>query len=790
MSDETKSRVQKKAANTKQAKRKTNKKTNKLWTVIKVFVLAILMATIVALIAGFALFKHYTSDAPKITDDLLADTLSSKIYDSDGKVFAELGTEKREHISLKDTPKELTDALISVEDVRFYDHHGVDPIRIVGAAVANLTGGFGSQGGSTLTQQVIKLSLNNTDATIKRKAQEAYLAMEIEKKYSKADILEIYINKVYMGDSIYGMATGADHFYGKPLSELTVPQMALLVGIPNSPNELNPFDHPEDAKTRRDTVLERMYHNEKITAAQLAEYKAVPINKGLVSEKRRIASMNSQTDSKYNNYVTQVIKEVQANGKYDVYTDGLKIYTSLDTSAQKYADKLATTNDIITYSDDRLTTGFVFMDSSNGQILAIGSGNRNSKQDVKLGFNFATDINRQPGSTFKPLADYAPAIEYLNWSTAHIIDDSKYEYSSGDEINNWDRQYQGEISIRQALYDSRNIPALKTLQAVGLERSLTFMEKMGFSFDRDKLGESISIGAYDKVNPLLLTGGYGALANNGVYNTPHTVNKIETRQGDTINMEPESERVMEAHTAYMVTDMLKDTLTKGTGTSAAIYGLPAAGKTGTTNYTDQEMTDYGISSSESVPDSWFAGYTTRYTMGVWTGYEEKKVYLSKYEQNYAKLIYREMMSYMSSKVSTNDFVQPNDVVSRSIAAKSNPPLLAAKGTTAVTELFIDGTQPTSYGVSPVDAEKRKAAAKKKAEAAKQKEKEAARSSTAKETQEQTASSTSSSTSSSSTSTSSSSTSATTPPSSSSQSESKEAVKVPKPPTDQDKKNDN
>lgn len=163
---------------------------------------------------------------------------------------------------------------------------------------------------------------------------------------------------------------------------------------------------------------------------------------------------------------------------------------------------------------------------------------------------------------------------------------------------------------------------------------------------------------------------------------------------------------MAPHTAYMITDMLKDTLTKGTGTTAAISGLQAAGKTGTTNYTDQEMSDYGISDPASVPDSWFAGYTTRYTMGVWTGYEQKKVYLSKSEQNYAKLIYREMMSYISSKTSTEDFNQPDDVLSLSIAAKSNPPLLAAKGTTSTTELFIAGTQPFSYGTSPIDKAKK------------------------------------------------------------------------------------
>ncbi|ANZ94350.1 hypothetical protein BFC19_02315 [Brochothrix thermosphacta] len=747
MSDQTQTRVQKNQSNKKQPAKKKQQKQNKqqsiLWRAIKWLVFTMLALMIVGITAGLIVFKTYADTAPKITDKALSDTLSSNLYDIKGKVFAEIGKEQREHIDIKDVPTDVTDALISVEDMRFYKHHGIDPIRIAGAAVANITGGFGSQGGSTLTQQVIKLSLlDYTDATIKRKSQEAYLAMELEKKYSKEQILEIYINKVYMGDSVYGMSTGAKHFYNKKLSQLSIPQVALLVGIPNSPNELNPYDHPEAAKERRDTVMQRMVENGKLTQAKMDEYRAEPINTGLVPESKRTTSIESKTDSKYNNYITQVIKEVQADGKHDVYTDGLQIYTTLDRDAQQYADKLATTNKIISYSDDRLTTGFVFMDSTNGEILAIGSGNRNSKQDVKLGFNFATDINRQPGSTFKPLADYAPAIEYLNWSTAHILDDSSYQYSNGAEINNWDRSYQGNITIRQALYDSRNIPALKALQAVGLDRSLNFMEKMDFKFDRDKLGESIAIGAYDKVNPLLLTGGYGAFANNGVYNKPHTVKKITTPQGDTIEMAPESKRVMAPHTAYMITDMLKDTLTKGTGTTAAISGLQAAGKTGTTNYTDQEMSDYGISDPASVPDSWFAGYTTRYTMGVWTGYEQKKVYLSKSEQNYAKLIYREMMSYMSSKTSTEDFNQPDDVLSLSIAAKSNPPLLAAKGTTSTTELFIAGTQPFSYGTSPIDKAKKSTSKKKESSSS---EKQSSSSSSSSSTTEEKESESSSST---------------------------------------------
>lgn len=700
MADKPQTRSQYRKTTKKQpatAKKAQSKKRNIPLLIFKIIFFAALFCAFSGITVGAAVFYHYAKEAPKLVDSKLRDPLSSKILDKDGKVFAEVGTEQREYIEYKAIPQKLKDAILSTEDSRFYQHDGIDPIRFGGAVVANIKDGFGAEGASTLSQQIIKMSyLDYTNKTLARKSQEAWLALQLEEKYSKNDILEIYVNKVYMSDRVHGMQTAAEHYYGKKLDKLTLPETALIGGMPQSPNSYNPYEHPKAAKERRNTVLHNMYKHNKISKEDMDKAIATPIKKGLVS----LAKRNDKT-YKYDAYVTQVLNEIPK--KYDVYRDGLTIHTSLDQDAQKYTEKMMNTNEIVNYSDKDMQAGIVMTDTKNGRIYAIG-GARNQK--VQRGYNYATQLKRSVGSTMKPIADYGPAFEYLNWSTAHVLDDSKYTYSNGVPINDFDFGFKGKMSLRAALYQSRNIPALKTLQAVGLENSQSFASKLGMDYPLKDYVESFAIGA-NEASPLQLAGAYAAFGNDGNYTKPHAVEKIVLSDGKTsIDMEPKSSRAMKESTAYMVTDVLKDVLKVGTGTTAAVPGVPVAGKTGTTNFSAEQAAKHYYPSG-AARDAWFAGYSTNYSIAVWTGYNNDKKseakYLSPDEQRISQRMFSALMGHVSANRQTSDFQMPSNVVRIPVIKGSDPVVRAASGTPSDQvsyELFLSGHLPAKTASAP------------------------------------------------------------------------------------------
>ncbi|EIA20240.1 transglycosylase domain-containing protein [Listeria fleischmannii] len=710
---QTRSEYRSKKTNASQKKPKRNLTKN----IFKSIFFVALFLVFFGIAAGASLFYVYAKDAPELTDSKLRDPLSSKLLDKDGKVFAEIGTERREYIEYKDIPKQLENAILATEDSRFYSHDGLDPIRLGGAVLANVKNGFGAEGASTLSQQIIKMSyLDYTNKTLARKAQEAYLALQLEEKYSKHDIIEIYVNKVYMSDRVHGMETAAEHYFGKNLKDLNLSETALIAGMPQSPNNYNPYDYPDLAKKRRDLVLKNMYNHDKITKQEMEEAQSQPISKGLRSKEDR-----EDKTYKYDAYVTQVLNEIPE--EYDVYSDGLTIYTALDQDAQQYTEKMLNTNDIVQFSDDKMQAGIVLQDTTNGRVQAIG-GSRNQAENVTRGYNYATQLKRQVGSTMKPIADYGPAFEYLNWSTAQILDDEPYTYSGGNKINNWDFGYKGPITLRQALYQSRNIPALKTLQAVGLDKAKAFTNGLGFNYK--DFYESYAIGANES-NPLQMAGAYAAFGNQGMYTKPHTVTKIVLSDGSTtMDMEPKSEVAMKESTAYMVSDVLKDVLSVGTGTSAAVPGVPVAGKTGTTNFDEAAQNKY-LYPNGAARDAWFAGYSTNYTIAVWTGYDSLKNYLSADEQKISQRMFSSLMSHVSANKETADFKAPSNVVSVPILKGSNPPVRAGSGTPSSQvsmELFLAGTVPSKAASSTTEKKtKEDDKSKEEAEAAKKKAEE-------------------------------------------------------------------
>jgi penicillin-binding protein 1A len=362
----------------------------------------------------------------------------------------------------------------------------------------------------------------------------------------------------------------------------------------------------------------------------------------------------------YQAFLDAAVKEVESQLKnVDISTDGLQIYTTLDPEQQSYADKMLDTADIIDYPNDRFQAAFVFMDTSTGEVRAIGSGRKEYKATFR-GSNFAIDMNRQPGSTFKPIFDYGPAIENLKWATSHIVQDAPTTYSNGTPIKNWNNDYKGDISIRTALQWSYNIPALNTLKQVGLDKARTFAEGLGITFDKDVVYESYAIGS-NAVNPLEMAGAYGAFANDGMYTKPHFIRKIVFPDGKELSFEQKPQRAMSDYTAYMVTDMLRTVVDSGTGTAANVPSLDVAGKTGTTNFEKQVIAKFGYPSN-ATSDSWFVGYTPQYTMSVWTGYAQNGAgnYMVGNTQNIAKYIFKEMMRKFGNDNSA--FAQPSSVV--------------------------------------------------------------------------------------------------------------------------------
>ncbi|HHJ3866918.1 TPA: PBP1A family penicillin-binding protein [Enterococcus faecium] len=637
--------------------------THKKGLFIKIL-LGILSFFCILFLAGVGLFWYYAKDAPELTDKKLDATVSSKLYTQDGELFEDLGAEKREKISANELPKTLEDAIVSVEDRRFYKHIGVDPIRIIGSALSNFTSG-GLQGGSTLTQQLIKLSFFSTsaeDQTLKRKAQEAWMAVRLEQKKSKQEILTYYVNKVYMSNGLYGMETASEMYFGKKLSELSLPQTALLAGMPQAPSAYDPYVYPDQAKKRRDTVLYTMLQNEKISQTEYDQAVNVQVTDGL----QELTQSDDNTKI-VDNYVKEVINEVQEKTDKNVYTDGLEIYTNLDLDAQKKLYDIVNTDQYVSYPDDEMQVASTLIDTNTGKVKAQ-IGGRHIAEDVTLGNNLAVNTSRDFGSTMKPVTDYGPAFEYLKYSTGKTITDAPYNYEgTSTPVGNWDNQYMGTITLRQALYLSRNVPAVKLFNEVGSDKVASFLKNLGIEYSTIHQSNAISSNTEEQdgtkygASSLKMAAAYAAFANGGTYYKPQYVNKIVFQDGTEETYEPDGKTAMSPETAYMITDILKDTITEGTGTNAQIAGLYQAGKTGTSNYTDDEYAKLGISSGV-YPDILFAGYTPNYSISVWTGYNKKMTPVTSESSHVASDVYRELMQYVSANVTNTDWEMPSGLI--------------------------------------------------------------------------------------------------------------------------------
>ncbi len=648
--------------NSRVARRKSQPQPPKKHWFRRIF-LSLVGLFVVGVLAGLCLFFYYAQTSPTITESDLKGTSAVKIYGKDDNYITNLGTSNLQYVKSSNIPTTLKNAVVSIEDRRFYKHHGVDYYRILGAAVGNLKGSsLGMQGGSTLTMQLVKLAVFSTDTSdrnLKVKAQEAWLALNLEKHYSKSQILEFYINKVYMGNGIYGMGTAAKYYYNKSLKDLSLSQLALLAGMPQSPTYYDPTTYPSYATSRRNLVLEAMYDNKVITKSQETAAKKVSVKTGLSSAGRSGLTTHSKTNKILDAYLNQVRQDLLKKG-YKL-TDGEKVYTNLDMDAQKRLYEIANTSKYVTYPNNGKQTfqlGVSVVDSYTGKISAMIGGRKIG--NVVYGTNRAVQTDRSNASTMKPILDYGPAIEYLNWPTYKSLSDTKYKYPGTNiSVHDFDNNYLGNMTMREALVQSRNIPAVRTLQAVGKTRAQTFAKGIGIDLKTVNYANAIGAG----VSTLQVAGAYAAFADGGVYHKPYYIRKVTTADGKTTSYTSTGKRAMKKSTAYMITDMLKGVINSSTGTAttAKISGVYQAGKTGTDDYDSKYKNSVP---SNAVVDSWMAGYTKNYSVAVWTGYDkatEAGGYLDSSNEKISQQIYRAMMSYLQQYSPNSDWTKPSTV---------------------------------------------------------------------------------------------------------------------------------
>lgn len=631
---------------------------------IKYLSISFLSLVIAAIVLGGGVFFYYVSKAPSLSESKLVATTSSKIYDNKNQLIADLGSERRVNAQANDIPTDLVKAIVSIEDHRFFDHRGIDTIRILGAFLRNLQSNS-LQGGSTLTQQLIKLtyfSTSTSDQTISRKAQEAWLAIQLEQKATKQEILTYYINKVYMSNGNYGMQTAAQNYYGKDLNNLSLPQLALLAGMPQAPNQYDPYSHPEAAQDRRNLVLSEMKNQGYISAEQYEKAVNTPITDGLQSLKSA-----SNYPAYMDNYLKEVINQVEEETGYNLLTTGMDVYTNVDQEAQKHLWDIYNTDEYVAYPDDELQVASTIVDVSNGKVIAQ-LGARHQSSNVSFGINQAVETNRDWGSSMKPITDYAPALEYGVYdSTATIVHDEPYNYPGTDTpVYNWDRGYFGNITLQYALQQSRNVPAVETLNKVGLNRAKTFLNGLGIDYPSLHYSNAISSNTTESdkkygASSEKMAAAYAAFANGGTYYKPMYIHKVVFSDGSEKEFSNVGTRAMKETTAYMMTDMMKTVLVYGIGRGAYLPWLPQAGKTGTSNYTDEEIEKYIKNTGYVAPDEMFVGYTRKYAMAVWTGYSNRLTPLVGDGLTVAAKVYRSMMTYLSEGSNPEDWNMPDGI---------------------------------------------------------------------------------------------------------------------------------
>ena len=586
----------------------------------------ILLIGIVGILAFIVFFIIIIISSPSFDVDKLERNETTIIYDSNNETIATLGNEKREKLEYDELPNVLVDAIVATEDSRFFQHNGLDAPRFAKAVLGQLAGASDAGGGSTLTMQVAKNNFTSREASgiqgIIRKFTDIYLSVfKIERAFTKQEIIEYYVNEPFLGSNSYGVEQAAQTYFGKHAKQLNLAEASLIAGLFQAPGAYDPFSDSDAATQRRSTVLSLMVRHGYITEEEKNIAESMKVKDLLVDSK-------SSNTSIYQGYIDLAVEEIVNKTGMDPYVVPMQIYTNMDTKKQEALNKVFD-GKTYTWVNKTVQGSAVAVDSATGKIIAVGAGRNRVGERT---FNYATDISRQIGSTAKPLFDYGPAIEYKNYSTAHIFNDKPITYTgTTQKIVNYDGRYLGNISLRYALSDSRNVPAVEAYQSVDNEKVKKFVTSLGIKPEIDSSGymhEAHALGAFNGASPLQLAGAYAAFSNGGTYYVPYSVNKVILRDSDEkIDFKSVGEKVMSEATAYMVTDVLRDV--PGRNNMPTLTSDQFAMKTGTTNYDKETISRFGYS-SEAVPDGWLVGYTPDISLAMWTGYVENKqgVYLT------------------------------------------------------------------------------------------------------------------------------------------------------------------
>lgn len=586
-----------KRANTSRQKRPAKKSGSTAKRIILGFGLVILVM-LTGIGCGFLTASMNTK--PDLANDILPPA-SSQIYDINGNEIANVhAAENRRPVKIEQVPKDLQNAFVAVEDNRFYEHSGVDPRGIMRALYANIRGRGVSEGGSTITQQLAKNAYLTQDRTITRKIQEVFLALQLERQYTKQEILEMYLNQIYFGQGAYGVQAAAQTYFGKDVDKLTLNECAMLAGIPKSPNYYSPANNMQAAQARKAVVLDQMAKYGYIANSQAQKTKQEQLT--LV---KPVAKEKDNTAAYFIDYVTQTL--IDKYGADAVYKEGLKIYTTLDMDMQKVAE--AAVKKLPTYRTDgngvqQPQAAIVAIDPHNGYIKAMVGG-RGTDQ-----FNRATMAVRQPGSAFKPFVFAAALEEHFTPNT--VINDAPIDIG-GWRPQNDSGSFSGKVTMREVAQHSINVPTVKIAQKIGIDKPIYYAQAMGISTfvldgaQNDKQLATALGGMTKGVTPLEITSAYGTFANKGVHVEPVVIVKVLDRNGKVLEQyEPKQNSVISANSAAELTDMLQTVIKNGTGRKADI-GRPAAGKTGTTS---------------NYHDAWFVGYTPDLVAGVWMGNDD------------------------------------------------------------------------------------------------------------------------------------------------------------------------
>ena len=597
----------------------------------------LVICIICLMIMGVSVLYGFSSlFAPPNMDETLIPDAASQFYDINGNViYTTLSEERRVPVTIDKIPKHVQKAFIAIEDNRFYEHSGIDYRGTARALVSTLSG-HEVQGGSTITQQLAKNAFLTQERSIVRKIKEAFIAKELEHKYTKDEILTMYLNRIYFGQGAYGIESASLYYFDKHVQNLDIAEAATLAAIPKSPNYYNPFENPKESKKRQELVIDQMVKYGFINADQAAQAK----------DKKMVYSTNHKVNNDPRGYFFDMIiqKVIQEVGADALYKGGLKIYTTLDMDMQKAAEK-AMHHLPNYYTDNKKLTqpqmALAAVDPKTGYVKAMIGGRGQDK------FNRATLAVRQPGSAFKPFV-YLTAMQN-GFTPASIIEDKEEEFAPGWKPQNSDLQWHGKVSLRTALKRSINVPTIKLAREVGVDKIVANVEKMGITTLVDSGAYSdtnlaMSLGGLSKgVNPLEMASAYGVLATNGLYSKPIALLKIVDRDGKLLyQAKTQTKRVVDAASAYLTTNMLEDVLVSGTAGGMGI-GRPAAGKTGTT---------------DTYIDAWFVGYTPDLSTAVWVGDDNNKPMQRMYGSGAPLSIWHEFMINALASTPRTGFSNP------------------------------------------------------------------------------------------------------------------------------------